>query len=147
MKKVKLLVGAILFSGIVLGQKIDPKVEESFKTKFPTGKVEEWYEEENEVACDFENNGAYGTAYFQTKGQWLRAEYALDENELPAEVRTSIRSKQPKTEISEATKVEMDDKTYYEVYTFDENSGEYYFFKVDATGKIELHQLVEDTED
>lgn len=147
MKKVKLLVGALLFTGMVFAQDVDAKVSASFKSKYPKGAAEEWYEEDSEVACDFENEGVFGRAYFDAKGPWLRSEFSLEESELPSAVRSAIKAIQPNTEITEATKVEMKDKTYFDVYTFDDNSSQYHFFRVDLSGKIEMNQKVEDSEE
>jgi hypothetical protein len=106
-----------LMSGFVFSQAVPPKaVSDAFLKMFPDAKEIEWEQEEADVwDADFNQAGVEKAATFNTNGDWLLTETAICRTELPAEVFKTLALVFDGFEIEELDKIDMKDKTGYEI--------------------------------
>ena len=138
MKKVTLTIASILLTGILFAQDYTPpsSAASAFKTKYPSGLVQEWYDNDDEIVCYFENGDNYGSAYFTVKGAWLRSEFTLSEEDMPSNVSMSVKNKYPDAEIIEVTKIENAKMTQFRVIVYNPIEESDYEVTLDNLGKI-----------
>ncbi|MFT6246750.1 MAG: hypothetical protein ACJA0U_001467 [Salibacteraceae bacterium] len=138
MKKVTLTIASILLTGILFAQDYTPpsSTTSAFKTKYPSGVVQEWYDNDGEIVCYFENGDNYGSAYFTVKGAWLRSEFTLSEEDMPNEISMSVKNSYPDAEIIEVTKVENAKMTQFRVIVYNPIEESDYEVTLDNSGKI-----------
>ncbi|MFT6923382.1 MAG: hypothetical protein ACJA1C_002395 [Crocinitomicaceae bacterium] len=138
MKKVTLTIASILLTGILFAQDYTPpsSAASAFKTKYPSGLVQEWYDNDNEIVCYFENGDNYGSAYFTVKGAWLRSEFTLSEEDMPNEISMSVKNKYPDAEIIEVTKIVNAKATQFRVIVYNPIEESDYEVTLDNSGKI-----------
>lgn len=138
MKKVTLTVAGILLSGLLIAQDYTPpqSATASFTKKYPSGIVDEWMDDETEITCYFENDGAYGSARFTPKGVWISSEFSLNEDELPANVLTSVQGKYQGFEIVGVIKKEDVKQVVYVVSIYNNSTEQDLEITLDSNGKI-----------
>ncbi|MFT6982131.1 MAG: hypothetical protein ACJAUD_000898 [Crocinitomicaceae bacterium] len=138
MKKVTLTIASILLTGILFAQDYTPpsSTASAFKTKYPSGVAQEWYDNDDEIVCYFENGDNYGSAYFSVKGAWLRSEFTLSEEDLSNEISMSVKNSYPDAEIIEVTKVENAKGTQFKVIVYNPIEESDYEVTLDNSGKI-----------
>ena len=137
MKKVVLTVASILLAGILTAQEYapPPAAVSALKTKYPTAVADEWYDNEDEIICYFDNNGQYGSVYFTPKGVWKKSEYSINEDELPKAVSASLQDKYSGYDITDVTKIEST-KTLYKIYVFNPITESDFLLTLDESGKF-----------
>ena len=138
MKKLTLTIASILLTGILLAQDYTPpsSATSAFKAKYPSGVVQEWYDNDTEIVCYFENGDNYGSAHFTVKGAWVRSEFTLSEEEIPNAISTSIKSKYADGEIIDVMKIENTKGTQFKVVIYNPIEESDYAVTLDDTGKI-----------
>jgi len=138
MKKVIVTIASILISGILNAQEYSPakNVITSFTTKYPSGRVDEWIDDENEILCYFENNDNYGSARFSLKGVWISSEFSMSEDDLPTNFSSIVREKYKGFEITEVIKKEDIKQVVYMVSIYNESTDQDLLITLDTNGKI-----------
>ena len=138
MKKAILTIASILISGILIAQDYTPSnnVTTSFTNKYPSGIVDEWVDNENEILCYFEDNGNYGNARFTLKGVWINSEFSMIEDDLPANILSSIREEYKGFETIDVTKREDIKQVVYVLSIYNEASEQDLLITIDTNGKI-----------
>tara|TARA_B110000908_G_C10185844_1_gene417938 strand:- start:821 stop:1267 length:447 start_codon:yes stop_codon:yes gene_type:complete len=138
MKKVTLTIASILLTGILFAQDYIPPTTatSAFKTKYPSAVVQEWYDNDNEIVCYFENGDNYGSAHFTAKGAWVRSEFTLTEEEMPSAISMIMKDKYPDSEIIEVMKMETPKGTQFKVIVYNPIEESDYAVTLDDTGKI-----------
>ncbi len=148
MKKVTLTIATLLLAGSLFAQDFKPPAaaNSALTAKHPTAQVEEWYDNETELICYFEENGNYGSAFFSPKGVWLRSEFSIDESDIDQSIMRELTTRYKGYEISEAMRVINSKTTLYKVYMYNPTTESDYLIKVDKGGKIisEENLTVED---
>ena len=122
MKKIMLMIGLILMTGLTYAQKLKESdvpaaVKESFTKRFPKAKGVEWSKEgTTEFEAEFKNSGMEQSVNFDQGGKWLGTETEIKKSELPPAVQATIAKDFAGYKIEEAEKAETADKgTFYEV--------------------------------
>ncbi len=148
MKKVTLTIATILLAGSLFAQDFKPPAPavSAMKAKYPTAEVDEWYDDETELICYFEDNGEFGSAFFTKKGVWIRSEFPMDEMELGEVALDQIFKKYKDYEIMESLKVTDTKGTTFKIYIYNAIIESDYLITVDKGGKIisEENLTVED---
>ena len=148
MKKMTLTIATFLLAGSLFAQDFKPPaaVVSTFNSKYPSAEVDEWYDDESEIICYFEDNGNFGSAFFSKSGSWIRTEFPTDEAELGEATLTEIFDKYADYEIMESLKVTDPKGTVYKLYIYNALSESDYLIIVNNSGKIisEENLTVED---
>lgn len=92
------------------------KVKSAFNQKYPGAKEVDWdMEKENEWEAEFEMNEKEMSATFDENGQWLETETEMEENDLPATVKETLKTQFKAYEVEEAEYLESPEYTGYEI--------------------------------
>ncbi len=88
----------------------------AFKTKFPNATEVKWgMENKTEYEAEFTLDGKKISANFKTDGSWVETETGVAQKDLPAGVMDYINKNYAGAKVNETAKIEMPDKTVYEV--------------------------------
>jgi hypothetical protein len=117
--KAKLFFLFVLINAPVFAQKLDASkvpgaVKNAFVSHFPAIKAEKWEKEKNNYEANFTSEGKKMAALFNSKGEWLETEKAIEKNELPAGVLAYVQ-KNYKGAIKETARIEKVNDVNYEV--------------------------------
>ena len=149
MKRTMVTIATLLLSGMLIAQDYTPpkSASDAFKAKHPTAQVDEWVDFDTEIICYFEEKENFGTAYFTTKGVWLRTEFNLSEGELPQNILTAVRSKYKGAEIMDISNVIDSKSSVYQIFLYDEEAEKDYKIIVDKGGKIISEEILTTEDD
>jgi hypothetical protein len=86
---------------------VPSKVQESFKSKYPTATDVEWYDEDGTYEAYFYVNEQSKTAKFNAAGSWTETKTFMDESQIPASVTKVMKASYADATISGATLVEL----------------------------------------
>lgn len=138
MKKITLTVASLLLAGVLFSQEYTPPAaaKTALKSKYPSGVVDEWYDEEDKIACYFEDNGMYGTAFFTTKGVWINSEFNVTADDLPESVLNTANTKYQGYDIIDATKFEYPQQVSYTIYIYNAITDGDLAVTIDTAGKV-----------
>ena len=93
-----------------------PAVLYAFKTKFPNATEVKWgMENKTEYEAEFTLDGKKISANFKTDGSGVETETGVAQKDLPAGVMDYINKNYAGAKVNETAKIEMPDKTVYEV--------------------------------
>ena len=134
---------AISFSACE-NEKAPEKVKAAFNQKFPNAEETDWeMEKENEWEAEFEMDEKEMSATFSQDGTWLETESEIEEKDLPAPVKETLKSQFKDYEVEEAESVETPQYKGYEI----ELEGETEFeVVIDENGNV-IKKEAEDEDD
>lgn len=134
------------FAVVSCAQGIPTKVKDAFKTKFPDAKSIKWDKEnETEWEAEFKLKGVSYSANFSTDGEWKETEHKIKFNDLPENIKNTLKTEFDGYEVEEVEAVEKPNFNGYNIEVDkDEKTIEIVF---DRTGKIVEKKNVEDEED
>ncbi len=137
MKKEWLIVWAVVLAfGLFSCKKVDvpQKVQKAFEQKFANVEKLQWEQEKNNLwEAEFKLNGEELSATFDSNGTWMETESEIEAGAVPQAVLQAVEKKFPGYTAKEWEKVEMPDKTVYEVKLKGKN-GEKLKVQFDKTG-------------
>jgi len=92
MKRFLLLFSLFLFSGALFGQfKVPDASKKGLAEKYPTAEAVKWKSAKDGIyTVDFTEGGKKTTADFDGDGNWVKSEFKIDEEGLPAAVKQAI---------------------------------------------------------
>ena len=86
---------------------VPSKVQESFKSKYPTATDVEWYDEDGTYEAYFYVNEQSKTAKFNSAGSWTETKTFMDESQIPAIITKTLKAAYADASVSGATLVEL----------------------------------------
>jgi hypothetical protein len=89
-------------------RKIPAEVTNAFQEKYPEAKSVEWRDKLSSFTASFQLDSTTYVAQFSNKGEWENTEEAIDDSELPEEVKAGFdKSKYTDWNMSRVTKIEL----------------------------------------
>lgn len=140
--KMKLTLFVLLFlfgSFMVHAQvrKIPSEVTEAFKTRYPHGEKVSWKDDITSFEAQFILNGYEMTAYFTSKGDWLKSEKKIKFEELPAAVQNGFsKSKYTDWEKSSVSEVDKDEENIQYRIMVKKSAVQKKYLYFDTNGKL-----------
>lgn len=138
MKKLKIILGTFLaftMFAFASGDQVPQKVKDAFTKKFPTATKVKWDKENaTEWEAEFKMDNTEYSANFLEDGTWKETEHAIDDKEIPKNVKSALMSAFPGYKIKESELSETKDVMLYE---FEIKKGESEIeVALDKTGKV-----------
>ena len=98
-------------------RKIPAEVTNAFQEKYPNATSVEWRDKLSSFTASFQLDSTTYIAQFSNKGEWENTEEAIDETDLPEEVKGGFdKSKYTEWTIGQVTKIEMpNDEIQYRI--------------------------------
>src|SRR5215211_7467887 len=96
MRKIVYIAGLFIFLAINTTntfaqlRKIPAEVTNAFQEKYPNAKSVEWRDKLSSFTASFQQDSTTYIAQFSSKGEWENTEEAIDESELPEEVKNGF---------------------------------------------------------
>jgi len=117
MKTTILVLSFFMVSLFASAQKTPPTVvTNAFAQKFQKAEKVKWdMEESNEWEAEFMLSGKEISASFDLSGKWLETETEVEENEIPAAVKSAIEKEFAGAKLGESSWIEMPDFKGYEI--------------------------------
>lgn len=101
MKKLLIAVQILVsIAGYAQPAELPREVDSAFKTKYTGSRMAGWWEENELYYIDFMLQGGSYIAVFDPQGSWKETAETISELEIPAEIRSYIRSNFPSGTIS-----------------------------------------------
>jgi hypothetical protein len=89
-------------------RKIPAEVTNAFQDKYPDAKSVEWRDKLSSFTASFQLDSINYVAQFSNKGEWESTEQAIDNDDLPEEVKTGFdNSRYADWNMGQATKIEL----------------------------------------
>jgi hypothetical protein len=114
MKKIVYIAGLFIFLTINTTntfaqlRKIPAEVTNAFQEKYPNAKSVEWRDKLSSFTASFQQDSTTYIAQFSSKGEWENTEEAIDESELPDEVKNGFdKSRYADWNMGQVTKIEL----------------------------------------
>ena len=113
-------------------------VQDAFTARYPAATSVDWeMEGEGEYEAEFRLNNQRMSAVFATDGTWLETETAIRKGNLPAAVKSAIRTSYAGFDVEEAEQVERPDQPMvYELELENEENGQEMEVMISAAGDI-----------
>lgn len=113
MKKILYIAGLLILSINTTNtfaqlRKIPAEVTNAFQEKYPNAKSVEWRDKLSSFTASFQQDSTTYIAQFSSKGEWENTEEAIDESELPDEVKNGFdKSRYADWNMGQVTKIEL----------------------------------------
>ena len=89
-------------------RKIPAEVTNAFQQKYPDAKSVEWRDKLSSFTASFQLDSTTYIAQFSNKGEWENTEEAIDESDLPEEVKAGFdKSRYTDWNIGQVTRIEL----------------------------------------
>jgi hypothetical protein len=89
-------------------RKIPAEVTNAFQEKYPDAKSVEWRDKLSSFTASFQLDSTTYIAQFSNKGEWENTEEAIDDTELPEEVKAGFdKSRYADWNMGQVTKIEL----------------------------------------
>ena len=89
-------------------RKIPAEVTNAFQEKYPEAKSVEWRDKLSSFTASFQLDSTMYIAQFSSKGEWENTEEAIDDSELPEEVKAGFdKSRYTDWNMGQVTKIEL----------------------------------------
>lgn len=98
------------------------KATENFKKKFKDAPDVKWLVEEQVISASFNRDGIKTRVIYNKRGNWVHTISWCDENKMPKDITSLIRSNYPNYTITGMHEIIESDVIFYIVYLEDENS-------------------------
>ncbi len=114
MKKIIYIAGLFIILAITTTKsyaqlrKIPAEVTNAFQEKYPNAKSVEWRDKLSSFTASFQLDSTMYIAQFSNKGEWENTEEAIDESDLPEEVKAGFdKSRYTDWNIGQVTKIQL----------------------------------------
>jgi len=111
------IIALLLFVGSVFAQdvKVPAEIKAKFQALYPNVDEIRWDVEDSDFEVSFESEGDVDMSLlFNASGNIIEIETEMEEDDLPATVKSSVEKDFPGWELGEAAKIVRDGKTTYE---------------------------------
>ncbi len=126
-------------------EKVPEKVKSAFNQKYPGAKKVDWdMEEKNEWEAEFEMNEKEMSATFDQNGKWLETETEIEDEDIPAAVKETLKSQFKDYEVEEAEYLESPEAIGFEIKL--EGDEEDMEVLIEKNGKILKQKMEEENE-